>query len=114
MKIDLGVTPSKGEPSLSAPVSVGDSGPPYYPSLYMSFPDSRLDGLPEEGTITFRYKTVATTESERNGKESCSVELELRKIVAVSEAGKPKPGYETRSIGEALAELKSGGSDDAD
>lgn len=113
MKIDLGTKPGEGgEPCCLSKTS--EPGSPYYPSLYMSFSDSRLDGLPKEGTITFRYKTIATTESERKGKESCSVELELRKIVAVSEAGKPKPGSETRSIGEALADLKSGGSDDED
>lgn len=83
----------------------------YKPTVYLSFPDSRLEGLPKSGTVTFRYKLVSTSASERNGKKSCSVELELSEITNATPA---KKVTEISSVGEALAALKSGADEDGD
>lgn len=74
--IDLGKKPGKEmtEKAALAPREV------YYPSINVHDVEG-LDDLPEgEFTFTGKGKVVSYTESTRDGKESCSCELEIHSI----------------------------------
>ena len=68
----------------------------HYPSLYISnCPE--LMGL-EDGEAIITYKVVSRTESERKGKEDCSLELE---ITSIKPKNMPAPESEGESDTEA-------------
>jgi hypothetical protein len=83
------------------------AAPEYHPSVYMSFPDDRLEDLPASGVISFRYKVRSRSEgeSEYDGKKSknCSVELELLEITDASGA----PAAKIPDAEAALETLKA-------
>ena len=75
----------------------------YYPSVYMNLDDSRLSDLPDSGTITFQFNKRSYTESTRDGKKSCSCELEFQAVTDFDGVSKKKiPDAE-----EALETLRS-------
>ncbi len=88
--IDLGNKPDKEmtEKAALAPREV------YYPSIHLSNVDG-LEDLPDgEFTFTGKGKVVSYTESTRDGKETCSCEIEIhgikpstKKVKKVKDAG---------------------------
>lgn len=84
------------------PVNLGKSGPSMSPMAMpersepeMYFPSTHLEGegleLPDEGTITFRYRTNRESEDKRT--ETCCYDIDLLEIVSVkgAKAAEPKP-----------------------
>lgn len=69
------------------PVDLSEPPEESYPSLYLSDIEG-IESLPEEGEAVIRYKRRSITETEREGKESCSVELEIQ---AIKPSGKKTP-----------------------
>lgn len=90
---------SSPEP-LYNPHSNGDK---YCPSVYLSG-DEALK-LPDSGIITFRFKRNSQTETNRDGKTSYDVSLDLKEILAVK-ADKKAEADEELSAGEALDKLR--------
>ncbi len=73
--IDLGSKP--GKEMSEAKVAQKEV---YYPTLHLSNVDG-LDELPEgEFTFTGKGKVISYTESTRDGKDTCSCELEIHSI----------------------------------
>lgn len=54
-------------------------GKKYYPTLFIDSV-AGLEQLPEEGCILIDYKRRSMTVSQRDGKATCSVELEIRTL----------------------------------
>lgn len=75
----------------------------YYPSVYMNLDDARLSNLPDGGTITFKFNKRSYTESTRDGKKSCSCELELQEVTDFDGVSKKK----IPDAAEALETLRS-------
>jgi hypothetical protein len=73
-----------------------------YPMLYMSFPDERLDEVPDSGTITLKFKVTSRTENVRDGECSCGLELQVLSITNIKGDEKKTPDAE-----EALDTLKA-------
>lgn len=108
--IDLG----KKSESLCCPCPATESKPDepkvYYPELYLS--DLVPDGLPDEGTITFKYRISRETEDHKNPENSsCAIEVISIESVTAKEGAK-KAKYDEG--GDALDKLrnKPGGEDD--
>ena len=60
-----------------------------YPSLFLEW--EKPYELPEEGTMTIRYKTVSKSASKRKGSEPrYTMELEIKEIVDVEESESKK------------------------
>jgi hypothetical protein len=57
----------------------GSSKKKFYPTVYIS-DVAGLEDLPEKGCILVDYKRRSLTINQRDGKTTCSVELELRTI----------------------------------
>jgi hypothetical protein len=64
-----------------------------------------LDGLPEEGELTVRYKVVSKSTNERDGKKSCTLTLEVREIVEVEREEEEDDSAE--SALDKLAEIET-------
>lgn len=77
--IDLGRTMSKGE-LMPAPTSPSE---PYYPTLYIDSDGDKLADLPECGTMTIYFERQSVTKTDRDGKQSVSVSLEVQQILNV-------------------------------
>ncbi len=93
--IDLGSKPAKemSEAKISPAKEV------YYPSINVRDAEG-LDDLPEgEFTFTGKGKVVSYTESMRDGKESCSCEIEIHSIKPSTKKTK-----KTKDGGERLDE----------
>lgn len=90
MDIDLG---RKSPELASIPSPPSDKGEDnvYYPDVYIDG-GKELDEIPDEGTITFRYKKVRETTEKRDGKKtSHSVNLKLFAITdTTSESSEEK------------------------
>lgn len=74
--IDLG---RKSEGPLGLPEKPSEK---YYPSLYVDG-DKELADLPECGTMTVYFKVNSRTTSERDGKTTSSISLEIQQILDV-------------------------------
>lgn len=78
----------------------------YYPTLYIDQEGKELEELPEEGTLTIRYKTCSKTTRERDGKKSVCLELDVKAIVGAEKKDKTR--------GDELDELREKSSKDED
>jgi hypothetical protein len=100
MSIDLSRSSGQCEPSDCPPNK-------YYPSFHYDGP-KELD-LPEEGTMTVKFKRTGRSESERDGKVnySCSIDVLSIESVEGEEDDAPSKSYDDASsaldkIAEAL------------
>lgn len=55
---------------------------PYYPSIHISR-DKKIE-LPDSGEMTVKFKVRSREESERDGKERYSCQIEIQEITGVS------------------------------
>lgn len=99
MKINVDLGRKISEPSCCAPVKESKDRV-YYPTLYIET-KSPLK-LPEEGTITLRYKKVGY--SERNDHYTCEIEAH-EVISAVGKSDVEPPSKRDTSADEALDTL---------
>lgn len=100
--IDLG---KKWDGPMALPEAPGkdEESKVHYPCLYVDTKEgSDLADLPDEGTMTVRYKIVSRTLSEREGKKSASLSIDVQKILDV-EGEKSKS--DDKSAGEELDKL---------
>jgi hypothetical protein len=102
-KIEIDLGRKMSEPCCAAPVR-DEKERVYYPEAYIN--SKKPLPLPKEGTITFRYKKVGS--SERNDDYSCT--LELHKIEAVggdsSESKEQTPEQALDALAAALKKEK--------
>jgi len=75
----------------------------YYPSFHYSG-EEELD-LPDEGEMTVRFRVVERTESERNGKKTCSYTIEVQSIEDVEEENDDSPTKSYDEAGSALDKI---------
>lgn len=102
MSIDLGKT--MDGPLEPATAADSQKSKTYYPSLYIDG-SAALKGLPESGTMTVAFKRCSQTVSERDGKTSCSVSLDITKILEIEpDASTGAEKKDTVSILEDMAE----------
>lgn len=80
--IDLG---SKGGPEICCPNPPTTNPSVYYPSTYITLPESADAELPESGEITFRFRVTRETEDRKD--KTCRYEIDLEQILGV----KPDP-----------------------
>lgn len=91
-------------PSEPTSVVASKKSKTYYPSLYIDG-SAALKGLPESGTMTVAFKRCSQTVSERDGKTSCSVSLDITKILDIEpDASTGAEKEDTVSILEGMAE----------
>jgi hypothetical protein len=73
------------------------------------FPTFRYSGkeldLPDEGEMTIRFKVVERTESERDGKKTCSYTIEVQSIEDVEEESDDSPTKSYDEAGSALDKI---------
>ncbi len=90
---------------------------PYYPSVHITVPEDQLD-MPDEGTVTFKYKLRReTTVNRPNGKTVCEYDLDLTELTKYKKAVDERPAKSDTSAGDALdklAEEKSKEKDEGD
>jgi hypothetical protein len=99
--IDLGKKP---EPCCDSPKTDSKAPKVYYPSLYVSGIDA-LDGLPDgEFTFTGKGKVVSKTESTRDGKKTCSCDIEIH---AIKPDGKAKEPTAAEGLDAALSDAEN-------
>ncbi len=105
--IDLGSKPSEMKTEMPSKDST------YYPSLRIDNVEG-LDDLPEgEFTFTGKGKLVSYTESMRNGKSTCSCEIEVHSIKPSTKKAKPvKDGGER--LDESLDKIAKHKMDDTE
>lgn len=101
MKIDLGK--KMDMEAMPQPVSVSQSEM-HYPTLYLDLPSGSGKDLPEEGTMTVEFKRESYTESERNGKKTCSVSLSIKSLDNIE--GEKSDEYERTKAEAALDKAK--------
>lgn len=73
MKLDLDLDQANTMPE---PTSY-DPASKFYPTVHLSLKEAEI---PASGEITFKFRRVEKTETERNGVERCSYTLELTKL----------------------------------
>jgi hypothetical protein len=78
----------------------------------MNLNDSRLSDLPDGGTITFKFKKRGYNESTRDGKKSCSCELELQEVTSFDGVSKKKIPDAEEALETLRKALGSEGEDD--
>jgi hypothetical protein len=84
----------------------------FYPSVHLSG-DEELD-LPEEGTITFKFKIRREASSKgENGKLRYECDLDLTKLVAAEGEKDARPSKRDTSAEDSLDKLMKGRSDDS-
>ena len=99
--INLGSKPSE----VSKPMSTSKG--PYYPTLYVSGIDGNAEIPDGEFTFTGKARRISKTETERNGKETCSFELEVMELTPTSKGSKSKAKDAGDSLDEAFTEIES-------
>jgi hypothetical protein len=102
--IDLG---RKGYGAIPAPATI-DSDEPHYPTLYIDYEGGELTSLPDSGEMTVKFRVNSRTESERDGKKSCSLSLDIKRILSVKASETPRKSREDELDEMADAELKRG------
>lgn len=86
----------------------------HFPCLYLDG-GKELAGLPDEGTMTIRYKIASRTHNERDGKKTSSVSIDVTHIVDVEgEKAKESSNKSREAELDKLAEEESKGSKDDD
>jgi len=90
-----------------SPMTVSESKGPYYPTLYVSGIDGGADIPDGEFTFTGKAKRISKTETERNGKETCSFELEVMELTPTSNGVKSKGKDSGEALDDALNEIES-------
>lgn len=102
MNVDLGTDGSEIL-KIGAPRKNPDT---FYPCLYLTLPEDSDVRLPEEGTITFRYRQKGASASVRYDDDEKSVrrtvDLEILAILAVDK-GTPAP-TKLKTAEEAMSE----------
>jgi hypothetical protein len=85
---------------------------PYYPSVCLEFKSDVAPELPEEGTITFRYKVRRETDIVEDNRSEYS--LELRSIEAVKEgsSGEDEDEGAEETAGDVLDKYRDEASDE--
>lgn len=84
----------------------------YYPTLYLDWDDDYE--LPESGTMVVKFiRTRETNTTEKSGKKTQSVSLDIKKIVSVK-GDKPKMEDEEEDSGKVLDKLKEESDDGED
>lgn len=79
--INLGYeAPDYGELATAAPEPEEKKTKTHYPSFYIHDAPKELMGLTDEGEALITFKVVNKTMSDREGKKSCSCELEVQSI----------------------------------
>ncbi len=105
--IDLGSKPSEDKMAMPSKDSA------YYPSLHINNVDG-LDNLPDgEFTFTGKGKLISYTESMRNGKNTCSCEIEVHSIKPLDEGSKKSKDGGDR-LDESLDEIANHKMNDAE
>lgn len=98
MEIDLAMKPH----GLEGPMKF-DPDEPRYPMAHLEGHEP-LD-LPENGTITFHYKKVASREEERDGKKHYACDLELHVVLdAEADDEHPEEKSDSKKTSDALDE----------
>lgn len=86
------------------PACMPQEGGVHYPSLYLD--DIKL---PEHGTMTVEFHRTSMTNTDRDGKESSSCCVEIRKILKVD--GEEMKEEDTSAILDALLKAAKGDED---
>lgn len=89
MDINLGKKLDYSSPCCPCP-SEKPEGKVIYPSLYIDQDGTELNDIPDEGTMTIRYRTCSKTSREKDGKKSVCLELEVISIVDAQEKSKAR------------------------
>jgi len=86
-----------------------------YPSLYISDLKESIE-MPDSGEATIKFKVIERRETERDGKTSCSYDLEVQDIsFAAGKPGKTPSKSDDDEIESGLAEAeKPDGKDEAE
>lgn len=97
-----------GSAGPGAPVggSLRDSAPEeYYPTAHITVPEDEVE-MPDEGTVTFKYKVRReTTVNRPNGEKVCEYDLDLTELVKYKKAVDERPAKSDTSAGDALDKL---------
>lgn len=115
--IDLGR--KSNMPETVSPAGESDSKDKmHYPTLYIDG-GAELDGLPDEGEMTVKYKKASKTTSERDGESTTCVTLDILQILdaEASEGDEPENEDQSRESaldGLAADEVKKGKAKDSE
>jgi hypothetical protein len=102
--IDLG---RKGYGAIPAPATL-DSDETHYPTLYIDYEGGELKNLPDSGEMVVKFRVNSRTESERDGKKSCSLSLDIKRILSVKASEAPRKSREAELDEIAEGEMKRG------
>lgn len=98
-----------GEPPMGMTMSQSET---HYPSFYVDNVPG-IESLPDEGVMTIRYKVCSKNTSERDGKKSVSVSIDVVAIedAEASEAGEKEKDSDDKpdlsiSASEALDKIR--------
>ncbi len=106
--IDLGRKSSMA----SCPCEPSKPDEKYFPTLYLDWDDDYE--LPESGTMVVKFiRTRETNTTEKSGKKTQSVSLDIKKIISVK-GDKPKMEDEEEDSGKVLDRLKEESDNDGD
>lgn len=101
--ISLGVErPDYGSPEVAAPEEPKKTKLAY-PSLYISDLKESIE-MPDSGEATIKFKVVERRETERDGKTSCSYDLEVQDISFSAEKAEESSADDEIEKGLAEAE----------
>lgn len=98
---------SKREVYPEAPVSDSKKSEVYYPTLYVSGINKEGDLPDGEFTFTGKAKLVSKTETNRNGKETYSFEIEVMELTPTSKGLKSKGKDAGEALDDAFKEIES-------
>lgn len=77
-----------------------------YPSLYISDLKESIE-MPDSGEATIKFKVVERRETERDGKTSCSYDLEVQDISFLGKTSSKKEESADDAVEKGLAEAES-------
>jgi hypothetical protein len=80
-----------------------------YPSLYISDLDTKLD-LPDSGEAIVKFKVVERRETERDGKKTCSYDIEIHELTPTAKKSSQKSSDD--DIEEGLSEAENSSKDE--
>ena len=102
--IDLAQKSSGPETPCCAPSQTSDSV--HYPSLYIDLKGDALKNLPDEGTMVIRYKVCSRNSSERDGRKTSGVSIDVKEIIDAT--GSKEKGKSREDELDALAAEEKG------
>ncbi|MCK9587974.1 MAG: hypothetical protein WC069_06430 [Candidatus Shapirobacteria bacterium] len=74
-----------------------------FPSFYISELTDKME-IPSEGEATIKFKVVERRETERDGKSTCSYDLEVHSLAITEASGKPESNDDEIEAGLKEAE----------